>query len=129
MASSPYSYTQPLSFYRDVCQTNETARKDDTTSPKPAPVREPLNSWGERLLAELPPTIRLDFTAKRYPHIVNKLAVIWNDARELTSYINNLLVDDRANRQGFEFETLNELADVRNVRIAALRAWQSNPRR
>ena len=94
----------------------------------PATVRESLNAFGEQLLRGLPPTIRLDHTAARYPHIVNKLAVVWNDAGVLSKYLHSLLVDDRIRRQGFEFETLSELTDVRNFRLAVLLEFERKTR-
>lgn len=124
MASSPYSYTSPSSFFRDVCQPVQQKADDPSAQAKPAVVREPLNRDGQQLLRSLPPALRLSYTAARYPHIVNRLAILWNDSRELSRYIDGLLVDDRANRQGFEFETLNELADVRNIRVAAMQRME-----
>jgi hypothetical protein len=131
MASSPYSYSPPVGFIRDVCEPVRRVAPQQPAqgaSARAAAVREPLDSFGERLLRELPPNLSLAHTARRYPHIVNKLSLVWNDSRALQQYVNSLLVDDRTDRQGFEFQTLQELTDVRNIRVAALQAYERSRR-
>ena len=60
-------------------------------------------------------------TARLYPHVVNKLATVWNDARPLDDYLDALLYADRNGRAGLDFKAAAELADVRNVRVRLLR--------
>lgn len=89
--------------------------------------REPINGWGQQLLDDLPSGCRLDFTAEHYPHVVNKVAVIWNDLTQLTRYLDGLLLADRNNRQGFAYEALMELTNLREARIAELRTARGLP--
>ncbi len=92
--------------------------------PDPARPREQLNQWGQALVDKLPPGLTLDYTSSRYPHIVNRIAVLWDDARALGQYLENLLLDDRKDRQGFAFEALMELTSVKDTRLAELRLAQ-----
>jgi hypothetical protein len=123
MPSSPYSYTPPgnhlASDMWEPAQPRPAAASPTGDAAPKAPPRESLNPWGAALLRM--PGVRLSFTAARYPHVVNQLAAMWNDGRSLQQYINGLLIDDRVDRAGFEFQALDELAGVRDLRLAELR--------
>jgi hypothetical protein len=80
-----------------------------------------LDAFGSRLLANLGHGLVLTETARLYPHVVNKLAVVWNDAKSLDDYLDALLYADRNGRAGLDFKAAAELADVRNVRVRLLR--------
>jgi hypothetical protein len=122
---SPYEYSNPLPFHSDVWdpvieRRGLEGQKDAATSVgKP---REDLTHEAFKLLAKLPKHLALTATARNYPHIVNKLALVWSDSKALDLYINNLLVDDRPNRVGFEFKTMQELTELRASRVPQLRA-------
>lgn len=124
---SPYQYSSSLPFHSDVWDpvlkppASVTLQTQETTPP---PLREALRQEAHIFLSSLPPTLKLAATAARYPHIVNKLAVVWNDSKALDAFLTNLLVDDRPNRVGFEFSALEELVDVRNTRLAQLKAFE-----
>lgn len=98
--------------------------------PGPAPTRRPgsqLDDLGFDLLLEPGHGLVLEQTAELYPHIVNKLAVFWNDAEALDTYLNKLLFADRPGREGLDFKAASELAEVRDVRVRVLR--NAGPRR
>ena len=97
--------------------------KPDTAGVNTLPSGRPsrLDEFGSRLLERLGPGLVLTETARLYPHVVNKLAVFWNDAKQLDDYLNALLYADRNGRAGLDFKAANELADVRNVRVRLLR--------
>ena len=133
MTTSPYSYRSrslpgaeraepaapsPLDAGTAVVEraAAQTAPPAPTESIEPPRVpREPLDHRGEALLRQLPGGLRLDVTARRYPHIVNQLAALWHDPRALDRCLEGLMIDDRRDRQGFAFEALAELADLREA--------------
>ena len=80
-----------------------------------------LDDLGFALLLEPGHGLVLEQTAQSYPHIVNKLAVFWNDAESLDAYLNTLLFADRPGREGLDFKAAAELAEVRDVRVRLLR--------
>ncbi len=97
--------------------TPHAARAPGASTVAPAaPPREPLSPWGEELVRSA--GVRLGYTAQRYPHIVNRLAVLWHDTPALVRYIDGLIMDDRPQRQGFEFQALDELTGLKNIRLA-----------
>jgi hypothetical protein len=122
---SPYEYSSPLPFHSDVW--DPVIERRSLEAPKDAALvtskpREDLTQEAFKLLARLPKHLALSATARSYPHIVNKLALVWSDSKALDHYINNLLVDDRPNRVGFEFKTMQELTELRASRVVQLRA-------
>lgn len=87
---------------------------------RPRRASEPLDPRALRVMQQLPGDASLDYTAENFPHVVNRLAALWDDARRLSDYIEKLMIDDRGGRAGFPFEALQELADVREIRLAQL---------
>lgn len=93
----------------------------------PAPAGLPLDKLKHlpdetlRFLNELPFKLSLTDTAIRYPHIVNKLCVLWYAPRELNAYLTEVLVTDRARRKGLDFEAARELAAMREYVLDDLR--------
>lgn len=79
-----------------------------------------------RLLKELPEQASLEYTAENFPHVVNRLAGVWNDAKLLKQYIGKLMIDDRGGRAGFPFEALDEIVRVRDYRLEQLTGMRSN---
>jgi hypothetical protein len=125
--TSQYHYSSTLPFYSDVWDpvVSKAPITSDKSQENVAPqVREPLSKDATEFLSRLPSHIKLTATARRYPHIVNKLSFVWNDSKALDAFLTNLLVDDRPNRMGFEFTALQELVEVRNTRLAQLRAFE-----
>jgi hypothetical protein len=124
---SPYDYSGPMPFHSDVWEplSGRAPVKERAVEPAAVKTREDLTPEAFRLLARLPSNLKLSSTAARYPHIVNKLAILWQDAKALDAFINSLLVDDRPDRMGFHFETLAELIEVQQVRLAKLKAFEN----
>ena len=46
---------------------------------------------------------------RTYPHIIAKIASAWPSARQAQTLFNQLLIDDRGNRQGFPPEVGREI--------------------
>jgi hypothetical protein len=124
---SPYQYSSSLPFHSEVwdpvISTPPSLISKAQQSAPPA-LREALSPEATLFLSRLPPTLKLKVTATRYPHILNKLITLWNDSTALDLYLTGLLVDDRPNRVGFEFGALEELVEVRNTRLAQLKAFE-----
>jgi hypothetical protein len=68
-----------------------------------------LDPFGRRLLLDLDMGLSLARTAHLYPHIVNRLALLWNDAEQLEAYLDSVLITDRTTRMGLDFAALCEL--------------------
>jgi hypothetical protein len=124
---SPYSYSGPMPFQLDVWEPvgGRTPPKESEADPMATTPREALTAEAFKLLARLPSNLKLKATAECYPHVVNKLAILWSDATALDAFINSLLVDDRPERVGFHFEALAELIEIQQVRMATLKARES----
>lgn len=95
------------------------ARADDTLAlPGPVvlghgPEREPLDIRAQRLFASLPYAYRLSITRQRFPHVLNRIAAEWEAPRRFLQLMDELLLDQRGNRQGFPFESVLELTNFR----------------
>jgi hypothetical protein len=92
--------------------------------PDPMPIPEALRHLPDdtvKFLNELPFKLSLMDTAVRYPHIVNRLCILWYAPRELNTYLTEVLVTDRPDRQGLAFESARELAAMREYVLDDLR--------
>lgn len=93
--------------------------------PKRAPQHVGLSGIAEEWLASLPPRYQPLSTAQRHPHVVNRLAALWEKPLSLPAYFDELLLSDRPGRAGFSFEVLTELGDLRSLlELAMHRARQ-----
>ncbi|TCJ11961.1 hypothetical protein EZJ19_13435 [Parasulfuritortus cantonensis] len=54
-------------------------------------------------------------TIERYPRIVNMTALLWDEPAGFRQYYDELLNDERGDRQGFPFEVLVELTNLREA--------------
>lgn len=81
---------------------------------------EVLDLRAKNLLKALPEQISLDYTAENFPHVVNRMAGVWQDAHLLEQYIGKLMIDDRGGRAGFPFEALDEIVRARDFQIEQL---------
>ena len=66
-------------------------------------------------LAKLPPRYQPMVTARRHPHIVNQLSALWDVPARLSSYVHELLLATRRNREGFSLGVLTELTDLQTL--------------
>lgn len=79
------------------------------------PEGERLTPFGARWLQELPVPVRPAITARRHPHIINRLALLKNDRRAREEYFDSLFISSRPNRRGFAFEVLEELVELQKA--------------
>lgn len=92
----------------------------DIAQPTPSPSQklmsdifaERLTPEGARWLRKTPVVVRPLITAKRHPHIINRLALLWGSNEDATAYLDSLVISSRPERRGFAMEVLTELCDL-----------------
>jgi hypothetical protein len=76
----------------------------------------------------LPPTFRPNALLAKFPRIANLIAALWQDPSSLRRYVDDLLVDKRGNRKGFQPDILRELFALRahydELNPQASRPWE-----
>jgi len=65
-------------------------------------------------LQQLPSHAQPRRTAAQFPHIVNALASSWQTPQRCRAYLEQLLLDQRGNRQGFPKAVASELAVLKD---------------
>lgn len=73
------------------------------------------------LLESLPPHLRLVTLRGQYPRLLNRVAGAWQDSASFEETIDSLIIDRRGGRQGFPFDVLLELTELREYRSAVRR--------
>jgi hypothetical protein len=71
--------------------------------------RERLSDGAKALMNALPAGVPVTALALDFPHVLNRIATLWSDADALEAYMWELLLDDRADREGFPFAVEDEL--------------------
>lgn len=74
----------------------------------PAPVAD-VQAW----LAKLPEKVRAPLLAAAYPRIAERLALFDSDPAYAVHYLDQMMVDQRGDRQGFPVEVGRELLRLR----------------
>jgi hypothetical protein len=85
-------------------------------APRPAGDRPGVSLRGIQLVVRTLADAPLHHTARRFPHVINKLADAWETTRDFDAVIDELLFTDRPARRGFPPEVLRELSDLRCLR-------------
>ena len=97
---------------------------DEPIAPRRVPAAHPqrrsqsqsLSNQAHAWLARLPPHHQPLATARRHPHVVNRLTELWSQPVELAAYLQELMLSTRPDRRkGFPFEVLGELADLQSL--------------
>jgi hypothetical protein len=65
-------------------------------------------------LHQLPQHVRPSNTSERFPHIVNALAAVWATPARCRGQFDQLLIDQRGDRQGFPKAVGSELAALKD---------------
>jgi hypothetical protein len=74
-----------------------------------------LTPQAHEWLAKLPPRYQPMVTARRHPHIVNRLTALWHLHGPLCAYFHELLLTTRKGRTGFSLGVLTELTDLQTL--------------
>jgi hypothetical protein len=91
-------------------------QKDAAGHPQRKPQARSLTPRAHAWLAQLPPRYQPLATARRHPHIVNRLSELWGQPAELPAHLRELMLSNRpGRRKGFAFEVLTELADLQSL--------------
>ncbi len=75
----------------------------------PAPFDRELTRLGVRWMLSIPRRHRPRELAARFPHVVNRMALLWGKRDLVSRYFDDLMVDRRGNRQGFPREVTQEI--------------------
>lgn len=89
-----------------------TATATATAHAPRGPQVRSLTSAAHDWLAKLPPRYQPLATARRHPHIVNRLSALWGFPSQLPGYLRELMLNNRHQRTGFSFDVLIELTDL-----------------
>lgn len=71
--------------------------------------KKPLTVHGQRWLDLLPKQNRPQVLRCSFPHILERIALVWDEPARLREELQTLLVNDREARQGFPFAVIQEL--------------------
>lgn len=93
--------------------TSSTSSAPSSSHPQRQPQAQALSANAHAWLAGLPPRYQPLATARRHPHIVNRLCELWATPAALPPYMRELVLSSRpVRREGFAFDVLTELADL-----------------
>lgn len=84
-----------------------------------------LSSRAKTILISLPAEVRPLHSASVHPWMLDRLLDKWNTPAVFRSELNDLLIDTRGGRKGFDFDTLTELTalgDYYNSHVHPLQA-------
>jgi hypothetical protein len=73
---------------------------------------EPLSEATTAWMRQLPDDVRPLELAERFPRIANRICILWIDQVRCASYLADLLIDRRRDRQGFPAAIAKEIADL-----------------
>ena len=82
--------------------------------------RELLSDDAKALMNALPAGVPVTALALDFPHVLNRIATLWSDADAFEAYMWDLLLDDRAEREGFPFAVEDELNALQAYRSDAI---------
>jgi hypothetical protein len=77
--------------------------------------REALNEAGNAFLGQMAGKTALAATAAGFPHLLNRLSPFAYQPSMMVKALDQLLLDDRIDRQGFPFDVLIELSNLREL--------------
>src|SRR5574341_560488 len=79
----------------------------------PGPEEQHLSDQARALMSTLDESLRPMLLAARYPRIPNNVAELWRRPTLMDRYFDELLLDNRGNRQGFPLGILLELTALK----------------
>ena len=88
--------------------------KSPAASPRRQSGRVELEATTAIWLSELPQRLQPRETATRFPHILNRLANLWSSPHACRLYFDDLLMDQRGDRQGFPLRIASEIVGLKD---------------
>ena len=76
-----------------------------------------LDAAADQYLRSLPGLTYPQALVDRFPRIANQIVSLKNDKRQLRAYFESLLNDTRGGRQGFPFNVLMNIQDLREAML------------
>ena len=73
------------------------------------------------LLERLPAALRLVGLRGQFPRLLNRIAHAWPEPLEFAALMDSLMIDDRGNREGFPFEVVKEITELRRYYFTMVR--------
>jgi hypothetical protein len=98
-------------------------KKEESVAPTPYAPNRPLvpspELTGEalRLLVKVDRWVTLRELPENFPRVLNRLAVVWGRPSEADRCFEELLMNSRANRQGFPLAVVSELTALRHFYV------------
>jgi hypothetical protein len=83
-----------------------------------SPMDRILHAQTRRWLLELPRRYRPRLLPVQYPHILNRLSLVWTDALLAEAYFADLLMDRRGGRIGFPRDVTEEILRLNDLHMA-----------
>jgi hypothetical protein len=102
-----------LSAYTRQMRAQLASRAPAATVADPPNVGVALSAEALRLLAANEVVRRLHAIATAYPHLLNRLAEVWDVPESVECYLEGLLLTSRSDRRGFPPAVVTELTDLR----------------
>ena len=75
---------------------------------------EALAPQTARWIAQLPPDVQPLNLSERYARIANRICGLWHAPADCLDYLEDLLMDRRGDRHGFELDIAMELAGIKD---------------
>lgn len=86
-----------------------------------------LSASARTLMRQLEGKVPLGNVADQYPRLMNRVAELWDQPRELEAYFGELITDSRGNRQGFPFQVLKEVNLLRVFYVTRVHPRRLDP--
>lgn len=113
----PAVVIEELENQKAVEKAKMLARRVDT----PVTRKQPLDARAKLIVASLPKQVRPMEICINFPHIMNLIGMSWGNPKDFVKTLEDLLVDDRRDRQGFPFAVVAELTELREHYFSAIR--------
>ena len=73
-----------------------------------------ISSAGRALLASIEESARPKELAAMFPRIINRMAELWRNSRQMNLYLEELLTSNRLARKGFSLSIIQELCTLKD---------------
>jgi hypothetical protein len=93
------------------------AAVSEATDPRSLLPPVPLTPQARGWIRDLPLKVRPGLTARRHPHVVNRLVAAWGDPALAQACFGDLLLADRVGRKGFSLEVLDEMVTLQRYSL------------
>ena len=108
-----------------VAQSTKETRKSVPASMR-ADHAPKIDDAAIELLEKLPSALRLVGLRGQFPRVLNRIAQVWADPLKFGAMLDSLLIDERGSREGFPFEVVKEITELRRYYFSMVHPeWRS----